>query len=239
MTKKSSIPETAHSANRAAALRGLGRSVFINVVCTYFLYRLLEPHFPPGTLMPLALSGLLPLFGLAYGVVRQRSIDIIGLFAAEDIAVSLVAISLAHSATSALVGRSLQNAVLGVMFLGSVLIKRPIMLYVARQFVTGNEPAGKARFDQMAGRPDAKRVYRTMTLVWAATLIAKSVVSVVIALVFSTKEYLILSPLFTYSSDVLLIWWSFHYGYSKLGHYANEPQGLAKEIAGAGMENGN
>src|SRR5271156_5860817 len=122
--KKSFIPETAHSVNRAAALRGLARSVFINVICTYFLYRLLEAHFPSGSLLPLAISGLLPLFGLADGVVRQGSIDIIGLFAAEDIAVLLIALSLAHDATSALVGRSLQNAVLAVLFLGSVLIER-------------------------------------------------------------------------------------------------------------------
>jgi hypothetical protein len=236
--KKFSTPETAHSANRAVALRGLARSVFINVVCTSFLYRLLEPHFRSGSLIPLAVSGLLPLFGLTYGVVRQGSIDIIGLFAAEDIAVSLVAISLAHSATSALVGRSLQNAVLGVLFLSSVLIRRPIMLYVARQFVTGNEVSGKARFDQMAAGSDAKCVYRTMTLVWALTLIAKSVVSVVIALTCSTKQYLILSPLFTYSSDALLIWWSFHYGYSKLGHYAKDSQTGTNETAAPTLENG-
>jgi hypothetical protein len=133
--KESSTPETAHYANRTAAIRGLAQSVFINVVCTYFMYRLLEPHFRSASFMPLAVSGLLPLFGLAYGVVRRRAIDIIGLFAAEDIAVSVIATSLAHSSTSALVGRSLQNAVLGALFLSSVLIKRPIMLYIARQFV--------------------------------------------------------------------------------------------------------
>lgn len=229
--RKSLAAETAHHTKRAAALRGLARSIFINVVCTYLLYRLLEPHFHPGSLIPLAVSGLLPLFGLAYGVVRQRSIDVIGLFAAEDIAVSLIALSLAHTAMSALVGRSLQNAVLGALFLCSVLIKHPIMLYVARQSVTGNEAAGKARFDQMAARPDAKHVYRTMTLIWSLVLFAKSVMSVVIALTCSTRLYLILSPVSAYGSTALLIWWSFHYGYSKLGHYANDSQVGTKEIA--------
>ena len=235
--KKSLAPETAHHAKRAAALRGLARSVFINVVCTYLLYRLLEPHFHRGSLIPLAVSGLLPLFGLTYGVIRQRSIDVIGLFAAEDIAVSLIALLLAHSAMSALVGRSLQNAVLGLLFLGSVLIKRPIMLYVARQFVTGNEASGKARFDQMAARSDARSVYRTMTLIWSLVLFAKSVMSVVIALTCSTRLYLILSPVSAYGSDVLLIWWSFRYGYSKLGHYANDSQAGTREIAVPSVEN--
>jgi hypothetical protein len=112
------------------------------------------------------------------------------------------------------------------------------MLYVARQFVTGNEPSGKSRFDEMAGQSDAKRVYRTMTLVWALTLIAKSAVSVAIALVCSTRQYLILSPLFAYGSDVLLIWWSFHYGYSKLGHYAHDPQAGTNEMVVPRLENG-
>ena len=217
-------------------LRGLARSVFINVVCAYLLYRLLEPRFHSGSLIPLAVSGLLPLFGLTYGVIRQRSIDVIGFFAAEDIAVSLVALLLAHNATSALVGRSLQNAVLGVLFLGSVLIKRPIMLYVARQFVTGNEPSGKARFDQMAARLDARRVYRTMTLIWSLVLFAKSVMSVVIALTCSARQYLVLSPVFAYASDVLLVWWSFRYGYSKLGHYANDSPTGTREIAVPAIE---
>jgi hypothetical protein len=203
------------------------------------LYRLLEPHFPSGSLIPLAASGLLPLFGLTYGLIRQGSIDVIGFFAAEDIAVSLISLVLAHNATSALVGRSLQNAVLGVLFLGSVLIKRPIMLYVARQFVTGNEASGKARFDQMAAQSDAKRVYRTMTLVWSVALFAKSGMSIVIALTCSTTAYLMLSPVFAYGSDVLLIWWSFHYGYSKLGHYANDSQAGTNKIVVPTIENQN
>ena len=212
----------AHRSQRAAAFWALARSLFINVLCTYLLYRVLESRFPAGSLIPLAVSGLLPLGGLAYGLVGQRSIDIIGFFAAEDIAVSLIALGLAHDPRSALVGRSLQNVVLGLLFLGSVLIQRPIMLYIARQFVTGNSAAGKALFDQMAAQSDAKRVYRTMTLVWALVLCAKSAASVVIALTSSTRLYLILSPAFTYGSDALLIWWSFAYGYSKLGHYVPE-----------------
>jgi hypothetical protein len=229
--KKSLAPDTAHHAKRAAALRSLARSVFINVVCTYLLYRLLEPRFRSGSLIPLAVSGLLPLIGLTYGLIRQRSIDVIGFFAAEDITVSLIALLLADNPTSALVGRSLQNAVLGVLFLGSVLIKRPIMFYIARQFVTGNEASIKARFDHMVARSDAKRVYRTMTLIWSLVLIAKSAMSVLIALTCSTRQYLIFSPAFTYGSDVLLIWWSFHYGYSKLGHHADDYPTITNEIA--------
>ncbi|HEY2459924.1 MAG TPA: VC0807 family protein [Candidatus Acidoferrum sp.] len=211
-----------HRSKLYAALRGVAASMFVNVFCTYLVYRFLEARFRSGSVLPLAVSGLVPILGMTYGLLRQRAIDIIGFFAAEDIAVSLVASVFAHSSTSALVGRSFQNAVLGGVFLGSILMDRPFMLYVARQFVTGNDAAHRSRFDQIAMRPDAKRVYRIMTLVWAIVLFAKSAVTVILALSLTVTQYLVLSPVFTYGTDIFLVWWSVRYGYSKLGHYANQ-----------------
>jgi hypothetical protein len=210
-------------------MKALGRSVFLNVVCSYLFYRLLAPRFPSGSLLPLALSGLPPLFGLAYGLIRQRAIDFIGFFAAEDIAVSMVSLVLAHSEVSALVGRSLQNAVLGVIFLGSLALDKPLVLYISRQFLTGNDPQARGRFDLVVAQPDARRVYRIMTWVWAAAMFAKSAGSVLLALTLAAQNYLVISPIWTYGSDALLVWWSMRYGYRKLRHYADRAESLAEE----------
>jgi hypothetical protein len=74
------------------AIKALGRSVFLNVVGSYLVYRLLAHGFPFGSLLPLALSGLPPPFGPVYGLIQQRAIDFIGFFAAGDIAVSMVSL---------------------------------------------------------------------------------------------------------------------------------------------------
>ena len=105
------------------------------------------------------------------------------------------------------------------------------MLYMARQTATGNEPAAIARFDELALRKDVVQVYRFMTVIWAVVLFAKSVVSMGLALSLSTEHFLILSPLVNYSSDVLLILWSFRYGHAQLGHhYAEQGGSYAQDV---------
>jgi hypothetical protein len=208
-----------HRARLSAAMHALAVSVFINALCPYLLYRILEARYEPGSLIPLAFSGLFPLLGLTVGFLRQRALDIIGLFALVEVGVAIVTTMMAHSASSALVGRTLQNSVLSVIFFGSVLLGRPIMLYVARQFVTGNNASYRARFDQIANRLDTKHVYKIMTLVWAAVLLGKNFVGIPLALALSTRQFLVASPAFNYVVDVVLIWWSMRYGYSRLGHY--------------------
>jgi hypothetical protein len=218
----------AHRARLPEAMRALSASLFINAVCPYLLYRILEPRLAPGSLVPLALSGLFPVLGLTVGFVRQRALDIISLFALVEVSVAIVTIMMAHSASSALLGRTLQNSVLSAIFFISVLLGRPIMLYVARQFVTGNNAGYRARFDQIANRPDTKRVYKVMTLVWAAALLMKNIVGVLLALSLSTRQFLVASPAFNYGADIVLVWWSMRYGYSRLGHYITETL-LAKD----------
>jgi hypothetical protein len=210
-------------------MNALWRSIFLNVICPYLLYRLLAPRFLSGSLLPLALSSVPPLLGLVYGLIRQRTIDFIAFFAAEDIAVSMVSLMLAHTEVSALVGRSLQNAVLGVIFLGSLALSRPLVLYIARQFVTGNDSQARERFDLIVNQPDARKVYRNMTWVWAVAMFAKSAGSVLLALIVPAQNYLVFSPIWTYGSDALLVWWSVNYGYRKLRHYADEAETLPEK----------
>jgi hypothetical protein len=229
MSQSSSSALARKKATRTAAMKAVGRSIFLNVVCSYLLYRTFTPQFPSGSLYPLALSGLSPLMGLIYGIVRERAIDFIGFFAAEDIAVSLLSLVLAHSEISALVGRSLQNAVLGVIFLISLMLDKPLVLYIARQFLTGNDPQARLRFDFVVAQPDAKRVYRTLTWGWSAALFAKSAGSVVLAMTLRTQNYLIVSPLWVCMSDALLVWWSVSYGYRRLRHYVGEVELLPEE----------
>jgi len=216
-------------------MKAVGQSIFLNVVCSYLLYRMFAPRLPSGSLYPLALSGLPPLIGLIYGIIRQRAIDFIGFFAAEDIAVSMVSLVLAHSEISALVGRSLQNAVLGVIFLVSLMLDKPLVLYIARQFLTGNDPQARLRFDFVVAQSDAKRVYRTLTWGWSAALFAKSAGSVVLAMTLRTQNYLIVSPIWVCISDALLVWGSVNYGYRRLRHYVGEAESLPEEAVTAAL----
>jgi len=199
------------------AVRALFKSVLINMVAPAVLYRLSTPHFAPGSLFPLAISGAPPILWLAYGVIKLRAIDVLGLFAAENVAVSMAALVLSHNEREALIGRAMQNVVLAAIFLASLAFARPLVFHMARQLATGNDPARRVTFDLAAARPDAARVYRVLTRGWILALLIKAAGGYYLGAHFVTKDYLIASPLWDLCSDSVLVTWSLLYGRARLG----------------------
>jgi len=187
------------------AVRALLKSVLINLAAPALLYRLAAPQFPADSLLPLAISGVPPILWLAYSVVKLRAIDVLGLFAAENVVVSMAALVLAHSERGALIGRSMQNVILAAIFLGSLAAARPLMFHMARQLTTGNDPDKRRDFDASATRPDALRAYRILTLGWTVALLIKAAGSYYLGATFATKDFLVFSPLWDLASDSVLV----------------------------------
>ena len=210
-------------AKRASALQGLLRSLLLNVVAPYLLYRALSSHFEANSVMPLAISGLLPIINGLYGLIGRKTVDVFALFASEGVIVSIVITLLAKSQRAFLIGRSSQSAIMGLVFLASFLMGKPLVLYMARQFSIGDDPASLARFDQVAKRDDALKAYGFMTVVWALALCLVS--GLEFAMIFSlpTNSYLLLSPFVTYGSYALLVIWTFRHAHKQLGHHYVAP----------------
>lgn len=199
------------------AVQALFKSVLINMIAPAVLYRLATPHFPPHSLAPLAISVAPPILSLAYGLIRLRAVDFLGLFAAENIIVSMTALLVAHSERGALIGRSLQNVVLAGVFLASMAFARPLVFHMARQLSTGNDPAKREAFDDAADRPGALRTYRILTLGWTFALLIKAAGTYGLASHLSAGDFLIASPLWDLASDSVLLTWSLLYGRRGLG----------------------
>jgi hypothetical protein len=198
------------------AVRALFKSVVINMVAPVILYKLSVPHYASNSLLPLAISGAPPILWLAYSVVKLRAIDFLGLFAAENVAVSMAALILAHTEREALIGRSMQNVILAGIFLASLAFAKPLMFYMSRQLSTGNDPAKRESFNIAASQPDAMSAYRVLTWVWTAALLIKSVGGYFLAVHLTTKDFLLASPLWDLVSDTVLVIWTIGYGRAKL-----------------------
>ena len=194
------------------AVRALLKSVLINLLAPTLLYRLAAPHFPANSLLPLAISGIPPILWLAFSVIKLRSIDFLGLFAAENVVVSMAALLLAHTERGALIGRSMQNVLLAGLFLASLATARPLMFHMARQLSTGNDPDKRRSFDLAATQPAALRAYRVLTLGWTVVLLIKAAMSYYLGANFSAKDFLILSPFWDLFSDSVLVTASILYG---------------------------
>lgn len=209
------------------AVQALFKSVLINMVAPAVIYRLAASHFTAASLTPLALSAIPPILWLAYGVVRLRAIDFLGLFAAENVAVSLTALALAHAERDALVWRSMQNVVLAAVFFASLAFARPLMFHMARQLATGNDPGRRADFDAGASRPEAMAVYRVLTLGWTVALLIKAAGGYYLGAHLVARDYLLCSPLWDLVSDSALVGWTLLYGKAKLAPAAGAPIAVA------------
>ena len=83
-----------HALSSHVAAKALFKSVVINMIAPAVIYSLAMPHFAAMSLAPLALSGTPPIVWLAHGIIKFRAIDFLGLFAAENVVVRMVALAL-------------------------------------------------------------------------------------------------------------------------------------------------
>ena len=203
-------------ATHHVAFLSLIQSVLISMVAPSVIYRLAAPHFAGDSLIPLALSGIPPALALAYSVFKLRALDFLGLFAAENVAVDMIALVLSHSEKGALLGRALQNPILALFFFGSLVIGKPLVMSMSRQLSTGNDVTKRTAFDAVASQPHAIQVYKRMTWVWAIALLLKAVGSVIVAELFTTREYLIFNSTWSLVTDAVLVTWTMLYGRAKL-----------------------
>ena len=150
-------------------------------------------------------------------MIKLKAIDFLGLFAAENVVVSMAALLLAHTEQEALIGRSMQNVLLAAVFLGSLAFAKPLVFHMARQLSTGNDPDQRQAFDGAAQRPGAIRAYRVLTWGWTLALLIKAAGSYGLATHLHARNYLVASPLWDLTSDSILVSWSLLYGRAKLG----------------------
>jgi hypothetical protein len=205
------------------AVRALFKSVLITMLAPALLYKLAAPHFAPFSLMPLAISGIPPILWLAYGLAKLRAIDVLGFFAAENVVVSMAALVLSHTERDALLGRSMQNVLLAAVFLASLAFARPLMFYMSRQLSSGNDPKTRRSFERAASQPNALAVYRALTWGWILALLIKAAGGYYLAAHFSTRDFLVYSPLWDLVSDSLLVTCTVLYGRARLGPPAGGP----------------
>jgi hypothetical protein len=211
-------PEPAAAAprtfSRAAAFRSMGFSLIANALSLWLLFRFLEPRFPGGSVLPLLYLTTFPIIGFLFGIWRKRMVDAIALIALCGITVTV----LSPDVSTALVLRSLEGAIIGLCFLLSAFIGRPVVLYIARQFVAAGAPARRARFEAIVAM-DKARVFYVATIVWGCGLVIMSAVHVALAIDLPHPEYVLLYPILGIVTNLVLVGWTTRYTARRVSSY--------------------
>ena len=105
----------------------------------------------------------------------------------------------------------LVTGLIGLVFLGSAAMGRPLIYYLARATELRKSPADAERLEKLRDKQGFRRTMTTMTLVWGFGLIAQTVIACLLVFRMSIANYLIVNPILNYGAMGCLALWTFWY----------------------------
>ena len=184
----------------------------VNFVLPWLAYRLTQPHW--GETAGLIASAVPPLLWSLAELLRFRRIDALSVLALLGIALSAAAMALGGSPRLLLIRESLISGAVGMVFLVSMLLPRPLLFYIARATVArerGHDGNHDYFEDLWHTRPGFGAAMRRMTTVWGAGLVAEAALKVWMAWHWPVERVLVVSPFVSYGVYGALMAYTFWY----------------------------
>lgn len=217
-------------------LVGLIPSIVINGVLPIILTNvLLNRGVQPVS--ALVAGAIFPLVDAVVSVIRTRRIEFLSIISLAFIVVGAATSLLSGDARFTLAKNSFFTGVFGAIYLGSLVIGKPLMFIIGRQFVAGGDPARGAQWESLWQHARFRRVLRLMTAVWGCGLVAESAVRIVLvyALSLPITAMQIIAEVLVYGVIAALILWTVAYGKAAGKRGEQERQAaLAREAAATG-----
>jgi hypothetical protein len=191
-------------------LQSAAKIVVFDIVGPLVAYSLLRSA-GLSTVLALVLSGAFPAIGIALGVARQRRVDAIGVLVLAGIAVGTVLGLVTGNARLVLVEGSVPTAVFGLLCLGSLWSRRPLIYRFALEFMGADTPRGRD-FEGLWRYPGFRHAFRLFTVVWGVAYLAEAAARVIIVETTLTATALTVSRVMPYAVAAVLAGWMFAYG---------------------------
>jgi hypothetical protein len=186
----------------------------VNFLLPWLTYRVARPHVDEAH--AIMISAVPP---IAWGLVtfaRKRKVDAFSILSLGGIAFSLGVFALGGSPKVLLVRESFVSGAIGVVFLGSALIGRPLMLEVIRAMAK-SMPPGEAgakmrhELEVYGDAPPFRRLMTTMTIAFGTLGIAEMAARIALALSLPTERFLLIAPIARWAIAGVVMGWVFFF----------------------------
>lgn len=182
----------------------------INFLLPWLAYRFALPHL--GETGALIASAVPPMVWSVIELVRFRRVDALSVMVVAGIVLSIFAMALGGSPRMLLLRESLVSGAVGVVFLLSLPLRRPLIFYLARATVAREMEGGAERFEMLwRERPGFVSAMRLMTLVWGVGLTGETALRAWMALTWPIERFLVVSPFIGYGIYGGLALWTMWY----------------------------
>ena len=170
--------------------------IIVNFLLPWLCYRYGEPRW--GEAGALMFSALPPVLWSVVELVRFRRVDALSLLVLLGIALSLLAMLLGGDARLLLLRESLVTGLIGCAFLASLLMKRPLVFYLARATLARESEQGRQRFERLWEQGDFRGAIRQMTMWWGLGLSLEATARVYMAWTWKVERVLLVAPFIAY-----------------------------------------
>jgi hypothetical protein len=189
------------------------RDIGVNAGLPYATYLLLSYQGVP-TVQALAAGAIFPVAAIMLGFIRQRRVQALGLIVLVATVASILAALYFTSPFLALAKGSLFTGSLGVLFLGSLFGRRPLVFHLAR---LGGDEADRQHAETLWETvPQYRRVLRRITAVWAVALLIEASLRLILIPLLPIALFLPISEAMWLCCLGLMIAWSWRYGASQM-----------------------
>jgi intracellular septation protein A len=168
-------------------------------------------HCGVSTLWALVAGGLFPALNNLRVWIKSRRLEPLGIIVMSFLAVGTAASLISGSVFFALIKESFLTATFGFICLGSLMAERPLMFYINRQFVAGDDPIKLEWWNGLWEFPHFRAAQRLVTTVWGIAYIVEALVRVGFALVMSPAQVVAISPVMAFGVTIALIAWTRRY----------------------------
>jgi hypothetical protein len=188
----------------------IGRDILVNVALPFLIYSLAQPRL--GDVNALIASSAPPIIWSVIEFARNRRVDALSLLVLLGIGLSLLAFLGGGSARFLQLREKLVTVFIGVVFLGSAAIGRPLMYELVCAFLARTKDPDLQRMEALRDNGDFKAAMTIMTLVWGLGLLADAAASIALLYVLPIRTYLIVNPIMGYTTIGSLTFWNVWFG---------------------------
>ena len=196
------------SVNRKAAIN-VGVEILVNFALPYLIY--IQAEAKIGAAHALMAASLPPILWSVIEFARKRRVDAVSLLVIVSIVLSLLAFLGGGSVRFLQLRENLVTGLVGLVFVGSAAIGRPLIFQLARASIQRKSQSEGEKFEQLRVHRHFRRGMTVMTLVWGFGLLAQTAVACLLVFHMAIRNYLLVSPFLTYGTMGALALWTFFY----------------------------
>ncbi len=185
-------------------------TLIFDVALPILLFNLLNRSGVP-ILWALVASGLAPALNNLRLWIKSRRVEPLGIIVMTLIAIGAAASLISGSLFFALIKESFLTGAFGAICLVSLFARRPLLFYINRQFVAGDDPARIAWWNGLWELPRFRAASRFVTLVWGVAYIVEAFARVGLAMALAPALVINISPVLSFGVLILLIVWNCRY----------------------------